>query len=647
MAEEIRDLGTPQDLLISNILPTDIQSVDSIAKLNIMTEAQEDLKNNVPQLMLSQTNSNGDVKTWNGDRLNITYASGNDAGYFGITEITGVGSYRGRLNFEFIGANNLFHTVVPGTHSNSFVFSEGNSIADDMNNCNFFHSDYNQFATSGSNNLNFINSNNNTFQLIQDFVIPSASYISLYNSNQNYFKATNNFEGYTVINGSELQNFSLIGSNYNMIVGRTHNEKSTYNPNTTFINTNSGYYKFNENHSSLTFIGNTFGYYNNVNGGNVIGIGEGLMQDGGNEDKILLGFYNQNTTDPNELLVVGDGRLNRDWVEQQIKSKNDWTKDEGTWQTIMATLSGNGSTAFNSTHYRHNIFTVNKNGYITISDYYTPTNSARYGYRGITANVNGTTYEIPFEKLYKQMEADNFVEITEEYVDSLASNIAQKVDELPVMKFNTFTDPVYVRDNENQIQTTAYLNVEKSTNEAAIYAIEELDTYTNNSVFSVSYQPDTFGHPSRNIPAKLVWSYYEPIKSGKPNKVTCSTLIYPYCSKQFILRKPIFTSDTEEKPFSGISIVDGDDKTNSITAESWAPAQESTFYIVRVSREEDKVYYAENTTEKWLYMDYTDGITFTDFINSKITKYATEGDALTQIRAFTEQADYRVEYILG
>ena len=67
MAEEIRDLGTPQDLLISNILPTDIQSVDSIAKLNIMTEAQEDLNNNVPQLMLSQTKSNGDVKTWNGD----------------------------------------------------------------------------------------------------------------------------------------------------------------------------------------------------------------------------------------------------------------------------------------------------------------------------------------------------------------------------------------------------------------------------------------------------------------------------------------------------------------------------------------------------------------------------------------------------
>ena len=646
-----KNLGTDQNLLVSNVLPTDLQSVDAIAKLNIMTEANADLNKNVPQLMLSQTTNQGNVKIWNGDRLNITYASGNQAGYFGITEITG--GYRGRLNLEFIGANNLYDSVITGTFANSFIYSEGNKLANEMNNCNFFHSDYNDFQTRGSTNLNFINSNNNTFQIVENFgSVPSANGISLYNSNQNCFKVTDTNVGYSVVPSSLLQNFSLIGSNYNLFVGRTKNSTVTSNSqNTTFINTNSGFYNFNENHGSLTFIGNTFGYINNVTGGNVIGIGEGLIQDGGNSDKILLGFYNQNTTDPNEILVVGDGRLNRNYVEDFVKNTDDWTKKEDVWYNLMTSISSTGSTDSTDTHYRHNIFTVNKNGYITISDYRNPSNSARYGYNGITGYVDGKIYTLPFESIFTKLEADNANELRQEYIDSLAEGISKKVDELPVMKFESFTDPKFVLDNDNVIQTTAYLNLEKSTNEAAIYAITDLDTYTNNSVFTVSYQPDTLGHPERNIPAKLIWSYYEPVESGKRKRITASTLIYPYCSKQFILRKPADKGelDDQPKPFSGITIVDGDDNT-SVTYEGWETT-DPTYFITRWSRDgvENKVYYSKGTPE-WVPFNDNGEYTFDEFVTDTLSSFNDWTDASITWSTLTAQdipnADsYHIEYI--
>ena len=79
----MKNLGTDQDLLINTISDA-VQPVDSIAKLNIMTEATNNPAAGVPQIMLSQTTP-GAVKTWNGDRLTINYGSGNKAGYFSIS----------------------------------------------------------------------------------------------------------------------------------------------------------------------------------------------------------------------------------------------------------------------------------------------------------------------------------------------------------------------------------------------------------------------------------------------------------------------------------------------------------------------------------------------------------------------------------
>lgn len=572
----MKSIGTDNDLCISNGLET----VDSIAKLNIMTEAKDDFDSNVPQIMLSQTTS-GTVKTWNGDRLTINYASGNDGGYFGISEITG--GYRNRLNFELLGANNVFHTSVKGTYANSFIYSQSNKLTNGVNDCNFIHSDYNTFNSSGSNKFNFINSNHNNVKSLTDgWVDASARNISLYNSDWNTFApipvtytavgtdSTNSGKTITYRKGGcWLENQTMIGSNHNYVKGRTVSDYTSGNtPSTTFINTCSGLYDLQDNHGSLTFIGNTFGCYSNVSGGNVIGIGEGLIQNGGSSDKIILGFYNKNTTDPNEVLVVGDGRLNKDYVKELTTPYgSEWYTNTSAWDKIMGTISGTGSTAYDASHYRHNIFTVNKNGYVTISDYQVPSNSARYGYKGITAYLDGETYEIPFASVYNKININDSVDIMQETLDSYTVTLQNKLNSIPTTKFVTFTDPKAIQSTT--VQTSGFLNVTKTKNNASVTIIEDLDACDNNTLIGVSYQPDFINYSNRKSPAKIVWSYYIPVSGGRPNKITESTLIYPYCTKQFILRKPDYpSSDEEAKPFSGISLVDGgEDSTKSLSFE--------------------------------------------------------------------------------
>lgn len=601
-------LGTDQDFILTNSITEGIQPVDSIAKLNIMTEATNNPTSGVPQIMLSQTTT-GTVKTWNGDRLTINYASGNKAGYFGISEVTG--TYRNRINFEILGANNVFHTSVGGTYGNSFIYAEGNKLSKQTHNCNFIHSDYNVLNTSAADGINFINSTYNTFYAgAVDEIYASARQISLYNSNYNTFQPVPETWTYTHQNGNKevkgkkgcyLRNQTLIGSNYNYIKGRTISEDYPENKsNTTFINSCSGLYDFDEQHGSLTVIGNTFGYFNNNRDCNIIGIGEGLLQTDSNSDKILLGFYNQNTTDPNEILVVGDGRLNREFVKGLTSATKDWTTNLKKYRDVMSNISGTGSTAYNSNFYRHNIFTVNKDGYITISDYKVPSNSARYGYKGITAYVDGSTYEIPFNKVYNKINGNDSVDIMQETIDSYTKIIENKIESLPISKFETFTDPNTIITTD--IQTSGFLNTEKTNNIASKSIITNWTEYNNNSLISVSYQPNILVYPNRRIPAKLIWSYYLPVQAGtKSVKYQGSTLIYPYCTKQFILRKPSYpTSDKVDKPFSGLTLIDSDDTNSEVTL---TPMPADWKYIIIVTKGEVVSYFVNGTGEEYTLSD--------------------------------------------
>ena len=606
----MKNLGTDQDFILTNSITEGIQPVDSIAKLNIMTEATNNPTSGVPQIMLSQTTT-GTVKTWNGDRLTINYASGNKAGYFGISEVTDTYRNRNRINLEILGANNVFHTSVGGTYGNSFIYAEGNKLSKQTHNCNFIHSDYNVLNTSAADGINFINSTYNTFYAgAVDEIYASARQISLYNSNYNTFQPVPETWTYTHQNGNKevkgkkgcyLRNQTLIGSNYNYIKGRTISEDYPENKsNSTFINSCSGLYDFDEQHGSLTVIGNTFGYFNNNRDCNIIGIGEGLLQTDSNSDKILLGFYNQNTTDPNEILVVGDGRLNREFVKGLTSATKDWTTNLKKYRDVMSNISGTGSTAYNSNFYRHNIFTVNKDGYITISDYKVPSNSARYGYKGITAYVDGSTYEIPFNKVYNKINGNDSVDIMQETIDSYTKIIENKIESLPISKFETFTDPNTIITTD--IQTSGFLNTEKTNNNASKSIITNWTEYNNNSLISVSYQPNILVYPNRRIPAKLIWSYYLPVQAGtKSVKYQGSTLIYPYCTKQFILRKPSYpTSDKVDKPFSGLTLIDSDDTNSEVTL---TPMPADWKYIIIVTKGEVVSYFVNGTGEEYTLSD--------------------------------------------
>lgn len=624
----MKNLGTDQDFILTNSITEGIQPVDSIAKLNIMTEATNNPTSGVPQIMLSQTTT-GTVKTWNGDRLTINYASGNKAGYFGISEVTN--TYRNRINFEILGANNIFHTSVGGTYGNSFIYSEGNKLSKQTHNCNFIHSDYNIVNTSAADGINFINSTYNTLYYgAVDEIYASAKQISLYNSNYNTFQPVPKTWTYTHQNGNKevkgkkgcyLRNQTLIGSNYNYIKGRTISEDYPENKsNTTFINSCSGLYDFDEQHGSLTVIGNTLGYFNNNRNCNIIGIGEGLLQTNSNSDKILLGFYNQNTTDPNEILVVGDGRLNREYVKGLTSATKDWTTNINKYRDVMSNISGTGSTAYNSNFYRHNIFTVNKDGYITISDYKVPSNSARYGYKGITAYVDGSTYEIPFNKVYNKINGNDSVDIMQETIDSYTKTIENKIESLPITKFETFTDPNTIITAD--IQTSGFLNLAKTNNNASVKIINDsvLSTYSNNSLISISYQPNSINNPNRRIPAKIIWSYYPPIAAGEiGNKVTASTLIYPYCTKQFILRKPNYPTDkNKDKPFSGLTLVDSDDTNSEVTL---TPMPADWKYIIIVTKGEVVSYFVNGTGEEYTLSDSIDYATkFDEFDDAETAK---------------------------
>ena len=624
----MKNLGTDQDFILTNSITEGIQPVDSIAKLNIMTEATNNPTSGVPQIMLSQTTT-GAVKTWNGDRLTINYASGNKAGYFGISEVTN--TYRNRINFEILGANNVFHTSVGGTYGNSFIYAEGNKLSKQTHNCNFIHSDYNVLNTSAADGINFINSTYNTLYYgAVDEIYASAKQISLYNSNYNTFQPVPETWTYTHQNGNKevkgkkgcyLRNQTLIGSNYNYIKGRTISEDYPENkPNTTFINSCSGLYDFDEQHGSLTVIGNTLGYFNNNRNCNIIGIGEGLLQTNSNSDKILLGFYNQNTTDPNEILVVGDGRLNREYVKGLTSATKDWTTNINKYRDVMSNISGTGSTAYNSNFYRHNIFTVNKDGYITISDYKVPSNSARYGYKGITAYVDGSTYEIPFNKVYNKINGNDSVDIMQETIDSYTKTIENKIENLPITKFETFTDPNTIITAD--IQTSGFLNLAKTNNNASVKIINDsvLSTYSNNSLISISYQPNSINNPNRRIPAKIIWSYYPPIAAGEiGNKITASTLIYPYCTKQFILRKPNYPTDkNKDKPFSGLTLVDSDDTNSEVTL---TPMPADWKYIIIVTKGEVVSYFVNGTGEEYTLSDSIDYATkFDEFDDAETAK---------------------------
>lgn len=534
---------------------------DSFAKLNIMSEVSGVNDKIIPQIMFNLSNT-GTKKTWNGDRLAITYNSGNSASLFRISEVTG--SYRNKLNFELLGANNIFYGSVKGTSNNSFIFSQNNTISNSSFDNNFINADGNRIVPTYTSGINFIDSNNNLITsgyLHHRF--SSAANISYYHSNNNRmlpqfafikgYKGSNGgkdlisqplydnnglITGYSLLSsyngtdvyikgvaGGVLRNYTFINSDYNRVLG--HNNYESY---TTIINSHNGYYLSDNGTKNTVLIGNDWGYIKGASG-NTIAIGNGLINYNTSSDKIILGQFNRNSQDPNDILIVGDGRLSQEYLDSLTALNKDWATNDKSYANILSALSGNGSPSADSGLYRHNIFTVNKNGYITISDWTNPSNSARYGYNGITAYLDNVSYTIPFRTLYNKINVNDAITQMQETVDSYTQQMDDIIKTMPSNYFYS------VKNSTNHI----FLNIDnnKSNVGASAWIWKEISAkMENNTILGITYEGID---PSKEL--TIYWSATNGgnnVVPGGANTATYnnSTVLYttikPYCSKQFL-----------------------------------------------------------------------------------------------------------------
>ena len=535
---------------------------DSFAKLNIMSEVKEDNDKVIPQIMFDLSKK-GSKKTWNGDRLAITYNSGANASLFRISEITG-GDFRNKLNFELLGSNNLFYGSVKGTSNNSFIFSQNNTISNSSFDNNFINADGNRIVPTYTSGINFIDSN---YNLIASGYLQhrysSAANISYYHSNNNRmlpqfayikgYKGSNGgsglisqplydnnglITGYSLLSsynssdvyikgvaGGVLRNYTFINSDYNRIIG--HNNYNSY---TTIINSQNGYYLSDNGTKNTVLIGNDWGYIKGVSG-NTIAIGKGLINYHTSSDKIILGQFNRNSQDPNDILIVGDGRLSQEYLDSLTALNKDWATNDKSYSNIIGALSSNGSPSADSDLYRHNIFTVNKNGYITISDWTNPSNSARYGYNGITAYLDDVSYTIPFRTLYNKINVNDAITQMQETVDSYTQQMEDIIKTMPSNYFYSVKSSI----------SNIYLNIENRTNVgASAWIWKDISAkMENNTILGITYEgvdtsKDLYIYWSASTGMNACTNTASYTATDGSTATVLSAKIKPFCSKQFL-----------------------------------------------------------------------------------------------------------------
>ena len=511
-----------------------IFSYDSFAKLNIMTEAREEGTPAIPQIMFDLSKS-GTNHTWNGDRLAITYNSGNNASLFRISEVTG--TYRNKLNFELLGSNNIFYGTVKGTSNNSFIFASNNLIANSAYDNNFINSDGNQIFPTRTSGINFIDSDYNT--LASGYLYhkySSAANISFYHSTHNrilpqftYIKGIKDKDGI-------LRNKTLIDSDYNRFIGN-----DDVSNNTVLINSNNGYYLNNLNSKNSVIIGNDWGYIKGVSA-NTVAIGRGLINYNTTADKIILGQFNQNSND-SDVLIVGDGHLTDEYLNSLTAANKNWQTNDTQYRNILSALSGNGSPSGDNGLYRHNIFTVNRNGYITISNWNNPSNSARYGVKGITAYNDGAVYTIPYKTLYNKINVGDAITQMQETVDSYTKQIDDIIKTMPSNYFYSVQagiKKIYLTDDDKRTGTIP-------SNVKYIWSAISANM-DNNTILGITYE----GNPSDEL--EVYWRTKK--KSGDNFELIdgLSATIKPYCSKQFLFVIP--TKNADANNVSGFIKID-------------------------------------------------------------------------------------------
>lgn len=465
---------TTNNLFISTLPREETAQYDTFAKLNIMSTAKSHVAESTPQLMFSLVNDNFN-KTWNGQRLAFNYASGDAGSLFRIHEIKGIA--KNRINFELLGVNNLYRNV-KGAWGNSFIYSQDNELPQSAYNNFYLNSDGNVMYSHKTNNMSFIDSH---FNVVQSGHEASGNWPGV--NNMTFFGTSNavvtpfysikyrkGIKGNHGTKGSKgrmveipyavggyLSNHLLLDSDYTFLNG--HNNSDFH---ATYIASPSAKHVFTEYSQHDLELGNMLGYTNN-NSGNLIAIGRGLNYTHGSGDKIILGHFNANDVDPDNVLVVGDGFISPEYfadISGMFSAANNNNR-------FYDAFTGRGDMV---KWYRHNLLTVNRNGWIGISDYTHPENSARYGFSGITAYNDGATYTIPFSAVYAKLNVYDSMKEFQDIIDGYTSKVRAIVNTMPTNKSIIISGETdlenFFGSDISQIHSNSIINVTYQTTAA-------------------------------------------------------------------------------------------------------------------------------------------------------------------------------------
>ncbi len=484
-----------------------LTAYNSFGKLNIVTEASS----TIPQMVFDLIDTSEDDKSWHGDRISFSYTSGNintngclGANHFRITENA---YYAGdKVNFDLIGDGNVLYnsmsdndlnityTGVKGTSNNLFIYSDRNRLDLSAQHNSFINSHDNKLDTFNLSGMNFINSNGNSFQkyITDNKEIISANDMSFYKSDNNIIRGqTTSANGVTFINSN---------NNYYASDDTPNSQKVLINSNNCFI------YNTDAKDRNIVSIGNDYGWIENSN--NIIAIGKGLYCNN-RTNKIILGQFNKNPEEK-DILVVGDGSL----------SQNEYNNLSSVYKTVYE----NGFTDDDINSYnidyknklysnRHNIFTVNSDGYIKINGANNTLNPslqyyAKYSFSGITftqKNPQGTAVverDIPFEDLYDSLKEN--INVRKEYQNKLDAisahidNISNNIPSYFIVELQSSDSTVTVDDLATRVgaatDTDAAANktillVQNNTGEAKIvkYGSTDSEQVTINNLYATEF----------------------------------------------------------------------------------------------------------------------------------------------------------------
>lgn len=486
---------------------------ETFAKLNIMSPMASNYSASQPQLMFSLADDNVN-KAWEGQRIAFNYTNGGaqSAPLFRIHEKSNTKA--SNLNFDLLGNNNIYQGVV-GAYSDSFIYSQDNEIGQHVHDCSFLNSDWNVIG-SFAQNINFTDANYNTIYCGQEGGTgghkTTVRNVQFYGSDWNvvnpYFveipAGTVGVKGIKGIKGSnpamryiggEIAGIFAMNSDQNFFTGYTKGLRGTY------ISSPRNKHEFDAAIDYEVQIGNDLGR-TSFNSGGLIAIGRGLTYIKGQGDKIILGNFNENDIDDNNVLIVGDGWINDDY----LTSISPYLKTASGDNRFWSSFSGRGDKV---SYYRHNLMKVNRKGWVGIYDYNDPDDKyAMYGVKGITAHFNGNEYRIPYDELYQKLNVFDTVSQYQETIDRYSEQVSQLTKTVP---------------------TTKNLIIDGNVDDLLGAYVAKYGKPEHNTIVNVTLQSNGGANTTKRVKSKIAWGN----GNASHSRVETFTL-HPYNSLQYI-----------------------------------------------------------------------------------------------------------------